>query len=304
MSTTLTNQGQPRATFYNQNHHKQRHRLYSLLGRGFLLLSALLVVLILGVVLFDMFVKGGHKVSFSFITEMPRAGMTAGGIWPAVVGTFWVTLITALVSIPFGIAAAIYLSEYAESNLLTRFIRASIRNLAGVPSVIYGLFGVALFVETLALGGSMLSSGLTLGLLTLPWITTTTEEALKAVPRAEREGSLALGATQWTTIRKVVLPQATPGIATGSILGLSRAAGETAPILFTGVAFSLPKLPDSLMDPFMALPYHLYILATQHHAINEVRPIAYGTGVVLISLVVLLNLIAFGIRYQFSQRHA
>lgn len=291
----------PTVSPYNRNHRRSIHRFYERLGRGLLFLSAFVVLGILGIVLFDIFSKGASSVSWSFVTEKPRDGMTAGGIWPAIVGTFWVTLITAAFSIPFGVAAAVYLSEYARNNWLTRFIRASIRNLAGVPSVIYGLFGVALFVETLALGGSILSSGLTLGLMTLPWITTTAEEALTTVPRGDREGSLALGATQWTTIRKVVLPKATPGITTGAILGLSRAAGETAPILFTGVAFSLPQLPDSVMDPFMALPYHLYILATQHHAIDEVRPLAYGTGLVLITLIVLLNLIAFGIRYKYRR---
>lgn len=292
-----------RPSYFNRNYRRGIHRFYEHLGRGLLLISALVVLGILGIVLADIISKGAGSISWSFITEAPRDGMTAGGIWPAIVGTFWVTLITAIFSIPFGVAAAVYLNEYARNNGLTRFIRASIRNLAGVPSVIYGLFGVALFVETLALGGSMLSSGLTLGLMTLPWITTTAEEALSCVPNRDREGSLALGATQWTTIRNVVLPQATPGITTGAILGLSRAAGETAPILFTGVAFSLPELPDSMMDPFMALPYHLYILATQHHAISEVRPLAYCTGLVLITLIVLLNLIAFGIRYKFRYRN-
>jgi phosphate transport system permease protein len=178
-------------------------------------------------------------------------------------------------------------------------IRASIRNLAGVPSIIYGLFGVALFVEGLGFDVSILSAGFTLGLLTLPYIITTTEEALKNVPQSYREGALALGATKWEAIYSNVLPSAVSGIVTGSILGLSRAAGETAPILFTGVAFYLRYLPSSINDSFMAMPYHLYILSTQHHAIEEVRPLAYGTALVLLSVVFVLNIIAFIIRYRY-----
>ena len=184
---------------------------------------------------------------------------------------------------------------------LNRLVRAAIRNLAGVPSIVYGLFGVVIFVQGMQLGTSILASGLTLGLLTLPYIVTTAEEALKSVPHSYREGALALGATHWEAIRTNVLPSAIPGILTGSILGLSRAAGETAPILFTGVAFYQRYLPVNVMDEFMALPYHLYILSTQHHAITEVRPIAYGTALVLIVLVFVLNLLAFIIRYRFQQ---
>jgi phosphate transport system permease protein len=199
------------------------------------------------------------------------------------------------------VAAAIYLSEYAADTLFTKAVRASIRNLAGIPSIIYGLFGVAFFVEGAGLGSSVISSGLTLGLMTLPYIITATEEALRTVPHTHREGALALGATKWESIRSVVLPSAVPGITTGAILGLSRAAGETAPILFTGVTFYLRYPPDTLNSEFMALPYHLYILSTQHHAIEQVRPLAYGTALVLIMLVIIMNIIAFVIRARFGR---
>lgn len=265
-------------------------------------LAALLVVAFLGLVLADIFTKGVPVLSWTFISSYPTDGMTEGGIFPAIMGTIFLSLITALFSIPLGIACAIYLSEYAEDTSPTRLIRAAIRNLAGVPSIIYGLFGVAIFVDGLGLGSSILASGLTLGLLTLPYIITTAEEALKNVPRAHREGALALGATQWESIWSIVLPSALPGILTGAILGLSRAAGETAPILFTGVAFYIRYLPSGPMDEFMALPYHLYILSTQHHAIEEVRPLAYGTALVLLVLVFLLNLSAFWLRARYQKK--
>lgn len=264
-----------------------------------LLLSALLVTSFMGLIIFDIFSKGASVLSLDFLREYPRKGMTEGGIFPAIAGTVFVTMVTALFSLPLGVAAAVYLSEYAPDNWQSRLIRASIRNLAAVPSIIFGLFGVALFVQGLGWGLSVLSSGFTLGLLTLPYVITTTEEALKNVPHSFREGALALGATKWEAIRTVVLPPAIPGIVTGALLGLSRAAGETAPILFTGVAFYLRYLPSSMFDEFMALPYHLFILSTQHHAIEQVRPIAYGTALVLLSLVFLLNIVAVIIRYRF-----
>jgi phosphate transport system permease protein len=271
---------------------------------GFIILglSALFVILVLCIIIFDIFVKGAGVISLQFLADFPKEGMTRGGIFPAIFGTVFVTIITTLFSIPLGVAAAIYLSEYAKEGRLVRLIRISIRNLAGVPSIVYGLFGVALFVQGLNLGTSVLSAGLTLGLLTLPWIIATCEEALKSVPQSYREGALALGATKWQSIRTNVLPYAVPGILTGSILGLSRAAGETAPILFAGVAFSLPALPGSIFDQFMALPYHLYILATQHHAIEQVRPLAYGTALVLIALVFIMNLTAIIMRYRLRKR--
>ena len=267
---------------------------------GFNLLRAcmVLVVTILLVILVDIFRKGSGQISWAFLTEAPRKGMTEGGIFPAIVGTFCVTLITAIFAVPLGMGGAIYLNEYARDNGLTRMIRMSIRNLSGVPSIVYGLFGVVLFVERLNLGTGLLSAGMTLGLMTLPWTITASEEALKGVPRSYREGALALGASKWQSIRTNVLPYAVPGMLTGTILGLARAAGETAPILFTGAAFFLPGLPHALTDQFMALPYHLYIMSTQHHAIEQVRPLAYGTALVLIVLVFMMNLFAIVLRYH------
>lgn len=256
------------------------------------------VIFMLGVILFDIFGKGFSVISWEFLTETPKKGMTEGGIFPAIVGTFYVTIITAVLAIPLGMGCAIYLNEYAHDGKITRLIRMSIRNLSGVPSIVYGLFGVVVFVQMLNLSTSILASGMTLGLMTLPWTITASEEALKAVPQSYRDGSLALGATKWQSIRSNVLPYSISGMLTGTILGLARAAGETAPILFTGAAFFLPFLPKSFSDQFMALPYHLYIMSTQHHAIEKVRPLAYGTALVLISLVFLVNLVAIIARYK------
>jgi len=260
--------------------------------------STLLVCLFLGVILWDIFSKGFSSLSWRFVSAFPTHGMTEGGILPAIVGTVILTFITTLFAVPFGVACAIYLNEYAKQSLLTNIIRASIRNLAGIPSIIYGLFGLALFVQALHLGTSILSAGLTLGLLSLPYIITTTEEALKRIPNTLREATLALGVTQAETIKDVVLPKALPGILTGVILTLSRAAGETAPILFTGVAFYINGVSSSVNQEFMALPYHLYMLSTQHNDIEQVRPLAYGTATVLILVVFLLNIIAFYVRFK------
>jgi phosphate transport system permease protein len=273
-------------------------RLWTFLGRSYLILCTLAVLAALVTILGLIVYRGWGVMSWEFLTAMPRKGMTEGGIFPAIAGTTLVSLLTVLFSLPLGVGAAIYLNEYAHENRRTRLIRLAIRNLSGVPSVVYGLFGVVLFSNMMKLGTSLLSAGLTLGLLTLPWIITASEEALRAVPRAYRDGALALGATRWQAIRTAVLPPAMPGILTGAILGLSRAAGETAPILFTGVAFYLPFVPKSLSDQFMALPYHLYILATQHQAVEKVRPLAYGTALTLVGLVFLLNLGAFLVRYR------
>lgn len=277
------------------------HYIKQFLGISLLRLCTLLVLVILGIIIADIVYKGYGAISWEFIFGYPKKGMTEGGIYPAIMGTIFVTLITAVFSIPLGIAAAIYMAEYATENLMTRIIRAAIRNLAGVPSVIYGLFGVSLFVEALQFGTSVLSAGLTLGLLTLPYIITTAEEALKTVPLSYREGALALGATKWQAIRSNVLPSAIPGITTGAILGLSRAMGETAPILFTGAVFYLRYLPHSVYEQFMALPYHLYIMSTQHHAIEQVRPLAYGTALVLIALILILNILASIVRYRYRK---
>lgn len=259
-------------------------------------------MLILGIILYDIAAKGAGVLSWEFITRMPRSGMTEGGILPAIVGTLCVTVLAALLSVPLGVAAAIFLNEYATQGKIIRLIRISLRNLAGVPSIVFGLFGVAFFIQMMGLRPSLLAAGLTLGLLTLPVTVTAAEEALKTVPDSFREGGLALGATKWQMIRTLVLPPAYPGMLTGVILGLARAAGETAPILFTGAAFFLPFLPDSLQSQFMALPYHLFIMATQHHNISAVRPIAYGTAFILLTLVFLLNLGAIILRYRYRKR--
>jgi phosphate transport system permease protein len=259
------------------------------------------VYLVLAVILlfvYDIGSKGAGTINWEFLSQAPRRGMTEGGIFPAIIGTFLVTIVTAILAVPLGMFAAIYLNEYAKQTKLTRIIRLSIRNLSGVPSIVYGLFGVILFVNILKFGTSILSAGLTLGLLTLPWTITASEEALKTIPNSYREGALALGATKWQSIRTNVLPFALPGMFTGIVLGLARAAGETAPIMFTGAAFYLPMLPKSLGDQFMALPYHLYVMATQHHAISQVRPLAYGTALVLIILILLMNMTVFILRYR------
>lgn len=271
---------------------------------GFFLLRVCLylVLAVLLLFLFDVAKKGGGAISWEFLSRAPRRGMTEGGIFPAIYGTFLVTLVTAVLAVPLGMSTAIYLNEYARQTRLTRLIRLSIRNLSGVPSIVYGLFGVVLFVNILKLGTSILSAGLTLGLMTLPWTITASEEALKTVPNSYREGALALGATKWQSIRTNVLPYALPGMLTGTVLGLARAAGETAPIMFTGAAFSLPILPKSLGDQFMALPYHLYIMATQHHDIAKVRPLAYGTALVLIVLVLGMNMAAVILRYRLRRK--
>ena len=268
------------------------------IGFNLLRSCAFLVVLILVAILYDITTKGISKINWTFLTTMPKNGMTEGGILPAIVGTIMVTVITAILSVPLGMGCAIYLNEYAKDNKITRIIRLSIRNLSGVPSIVYGLFGVVLFVQLLRLGTCVLSAGFTLGLMTMPWTITASEEALKSIPNSYREGSLALGATKWQTIRTNVLPYAVPGMLTGTILGLARAAGETAPILFTGAAFFIPFIPKSVFSQFMALPYHLYVMATQHHAITKVRPIAYGTALVLIMVVFTMNLFAVILRYR------
>lgn len=271
---------------------------------GFLLLRVCLylVLAVLLILLYDIGSKGGGSISWEFLSKPPRRGMTEGGIFPAIFGTFLVTIVTAVLAIPLGMFTAIYLNEYARQGRLTRLIRLSIRNLSGVPSIVYGLFGVILFVNIFKFGTSILSAGLTLGLMTLPWTITASEEALKTIPNSYREGSLALGATKWQSIRTNVLPYAMPGMLTGTVLGLARAAGETAPIMFTGAAFFLPMLPKSLSDQFMALPYHLYIMATQHHDIAKVRPLAYGTALVLIALVLGLNMTAVVLRFRLRRK--
>jgi len=233
--------------------------------------------------------RGAPSISWEFITAMPRTFMTEGGIWPAIVGTTWLVAGTAAFALPVGIAAGIYLAEYAPRGRMTRLVRLSIANMAGVPSIVYGLFGLALFVLLLNIGVSILAGSLTLACLTLPVIITSTEEALRQVPQDLRQASLALGATRWRTIRKVVLPAAAPGIVTGAVLGLSRAAGETAPVLFTA-AFFLAPLPTSPLDKAMVLPYHIYIMAVQ--AQKPAPHIVWGSALVLVAGVSIVNIAA------------
>nr|WP_298000557.1 phosphate ABC transporter permease PstA [uncultured Flavobacterium sp.] len=278
-----------------------KNRLTSVIEWGTLLSTTLIVCFFLFVIIWEIVSKGASSLSWEFVTSIPKEGMTKGGILTPIIGTVLLTLITAAFSIPFGICCAIYLNEYAENNWLTKIIRASIRNLSGVPSIIYGLFGLALFVQALQFGTSLLAAGLTLGLLSLPYIITTTEEALKRIPNSTREAALAVGATKFETIKDVVLPSAMSGILTGVVLTLSRAAGETAPILFTGAAFYINGSSGYVNQEFMALPYHLYMLSTQHQSIEQVRPIAYGTALVLVIVVFLLNLSAFYIRYKYRK---
>jgi phosphate transport system permease protein len=255
-------------------------------------IAAAICGLALLIIVFFMVKNGWSAVTWEFLTEVPRDSMTKGGILPCIVGTISLSFGAILIALPIGVASAIYLNEYAKPGRVLRIIRLSINNLAGVPSVVFGLFGLAFFVIYLDMGVSLAAGALTLGALSLPVIIGTTEEALKAVPDTYREASLGLGATKWQTIYRVVLPTALPGVLTGSILGISRAAGETAPIMFTAAVFYTPNLPSSVFDEIMALPYHIYVLATAGTYITETRPLQYGTALVLIALVLGMNLIA------------
>jgi phosphate transport system permease protein len=260
---------------------------------------------VLGVLLFILgyiFMKGSSAISWEFITEMPRKEMTEGGIFPAIIGTFYLMTGSSLISIPVGVITAIYLSEYARNPRLVKIIRLGINNLAGVPSVVFGLFGLSLFVIFLGFGTSLIAGSLTLGLLNLPVIIRSTEEALVVVPETYREASISLGATKWQTIYKIVLPNALPGILTGVMLSLGRAAGETAPIMFTAAAFYTPDLPVSIFNEVMALPYHIYVMATAGTHIQATRHIQYGTAIVLIGLVLMFNLAGLIMRYRFRKR--
>lgn len=261
--------------------------------------AALVIVPILVVILFIV-VNGAQAVNWTFITQPPTNGMTEGGIMPALLGTIYLTFGTAIAALPLGIGAAIYLAEYAGDNLLTRTIHIAIVNLAGIPSIVYGLFGLGAFVLFFNLGTSIVAGSLTLGLMTLPVVISTAEEAILSVPQEFRVVSLSLGATRWQTVRHQVIPNALPGIITGVILGLGRAAGETAPILFTVAAFYLPQLPGSIFDQVMALPYHLYVISTQVPGMP--LDIQYGTALVLLLIVLSLTLIAAFIRSIMRRR--
>jgi phosphate transport system permease protein len=246
--------------------------------------------------------KGYTAINWTFLTQPPMDSMTKGGILPCIIGTLCLSLGSMLIALPIGVASAIYLHEYARPGRVLRLIRLGINNLAGVPSVVFGLFGLAFFVVYMKMGTSLLAGSLTLGALTLPVIIGSAEEALRAVPGTYREASLGLGATKWQTIWRVVLPAALPGILTGAILGVGRAAGETAPIMFTAAVFFTPSLPTSLFDEVMALPYHIYVLATAGTEIEKTRHLQYGTALVLIVLVLGLNLIAIIYRARLRRK--
>jgi phosphate transport system permease protein len=270
------------------------------IGFALLSLAALVVVVPILLVVGTVVMQGIETISWEFLTQMPRNGMKAGGVFPPLVGTLLLTLGTALAAIPVGVGGAIYLAEYARDTWVTRAIRLAIVNLAGIPSVVYGLFGLGLFVLFLQFGTSILAGSLTLAIMTLPIIISTAEEALRVVPTEFRTVNASLGGTRWQSIRHIVLPQALPGIITGIILGLLRAAGETAPILFTVAAFFLPHLPQSPFDQTMALPYHLYVISTQVPGMP--LKIQYGTAMVLLVLVLSMNVVATTIRSHYRRR--
>ena len=272
----------------------------------FLRLSALLVLVVLVAILYYIVSNGIGVVNISFLLKNPDEGMTRGGIFPAIVGTVYLVALTLLFALPLGVSTAIYLSEYArgKNDRVVMIIKMATRILAGIPSIVYGLLGLGLFVLFLNLRFSILSASLTLSFLTIPIIIAASEEALESVPMSYREAALALGATRWQTIRSAVLPYALPGIMTGSILGLSRAAGETAPIMITGVAYYLPRLPTSLFDQFMALPFHIFTLSTQSSNPQLTRPLQFGTVFVLMALVLVMNLAAIVIRSRYSRLRA
>ncbi len=280
---------------------KSKRRSEKIAFRLFRVMS-LLVVGILFIILGFIVVKGISVISWDFITKMPEDGMTKGGIYPAIIGTLCLIAGSITFSFPIGVLSGIYINEYASNGWVLRFIRLMTNNLAGIPSIVFGLFGMSLFVNTLGFGDSIIAGSLTLGLMTLPVIIRTTEEALKSVDNSFRHGSYALGASKLQTIRKVTLPIAYPNIITGLILSIGRVSGETAPILFTVAAYFLPKLPHSIFDQVMALPYHLYVLATSGTDIEKSRPMAYGTALVLILIVLILNLLANALRRYFSKK--
>lgn len=261
--------------------------------------TALIVVPIV-LTIFYVVINGAPTVTWEFLTQPPRSGMKLGGIFPAIIGTIILIAGTMIFSLPLGILSAIYLVEYAKDNIFTRLIKLSVVNLSGIPSIVYGLFGFTLFVVFFRLGTSILAGALTLAIMSLPVIITSTKEALESVPRAYREISLSLGATKWQTVRYCVLPYAVPGILTGTVLSLSRAAGETAPILFTVAAFYLPRLPHSAFDQVMALPYHLYVISTQ--VPNMPVRLSFATGFVLIALVFLMNLVSIVLRAHYRKK--
>lgn len=284
------------------NNTDRNKRSSQALAFGIFRMMSYSVVAILIFILGFIVSKGIGVISWDFLTKVPEEGMTKGGIFPAIVGTLYLVLGSSLFSFPIGIMSGIYMNEYAKGSKVATFIRIMTNNLSGVPSVVFGLFGMALFVNALKFGDSILAGSLTLGLLSLPLVIRTTEESLKAIDFSYRESSLALGATKLQTIRKVVIPMAFPNIITGLILSIGRVSGETAPILFTVAAYFLPQLPNSIFDQVMALPYHLYVICTSGTDIEASRGIAYGTALVLISIVLIVNVLANILRTYFAKK--
>jgi len=279
-----------------------KKRTKEIIAFWILRLLSLSVLVILFSILGFIFIRGIHVINWDFVSKMPEDGMTKGGIYPAIIGTLCLIAGSMLFAFPIGVLSGIYINEYAKDGFFKRFIKLMTNNLAGIPSIVFGLFGMALFVNKLKFGDSILAGSLTLGLLALPVVIRVTEEALKAVDDSFRHGSFALGATKLKTIRRVVLPIALPNIITGLILSIGRVAGETAPILFTVAAYFLPKLPSSIFDQVMALPYHLYVISTSGTDIRASRDMAYGTALILVLIVLLLNLSANALRKYLSKR--
>lgn len=283
------------------NNHARKMLAQNVAFTTFRILSGVIVT-ILFIILAFIIIKGASVLNWDFITTPPTDGMKGGGIWPAIVGTFYLMVGSALFAFPLGIMSGIYMNEYASHGKIVKFIRMMTNDLAGIPSIVFGLFGMSLFVNFFGFGDSILAGSLTLGLLALPLVIRTTEEALKAIPNSFREGSLALGATKLQTIWHVILPMGMPNIITGLILALGRVSGETAPILFTCAAYFLPQLPESVFDQCMALPYHLYVLATSGTDMDKQIPIAYGTALVLVIIILFVNLLANALRNYFQNK--
>jgi len=281
---------------------ERRRRVFQSSAFGLFRIATAVNGIALAIIMYFLVAKGWRAINWTFLTQAPIDSMTRGGILPCIVGTVCLSIGAILVALPIGVASAIYLNEYARPGRVLRIIRLGINNLAGVPSIVFGLFGLALFVVWFDFGVSILSGALTLGAMTLPIIIGASEEALRAVPDTYREASLGLGATKWQTIYRVVLPASLPGILTGAILGISRAAGETAPIMFTAAVFYSPSMPSSIFDEIMALPYHIYVLATAGTEIEATRHLQYGTALVLIVLVLGLNLVAIVYRARLRRR--
>jgi phosphate transport system permease protein len=280
-----------------------RKNISQKIGFSILFLCILATLVFLGLIIYFIFIRGIKIISWEFLTSVPRKAMTQGGVSPAIVGTFYLTLGAILFSLPLGLACAIYLCEYTPKSYIVNILRISINNLAGVPSVVFGLFGLAVFVKFFGFGVSILSGCLTLGIMALPSIISTSQEALLAVPQSYREASLALGATHWQTIKKVIVPSALPGILTGVILSIGRVAGETAPILFTAATFYVRGYPKSIFSEVMALPYHIYALMTEGTHPLQQKQIAYGCALILLILVIMISILAIVVRQKQRVRY-